>query len=275
VEEDPGTSVRRISAAEGIGVPLPWIILHGQSLYPYRIQRVQALTPPDHRARVVYCYCLLAKCVVNPRFVAKILFTDEAGFTRDAIVNFHNTHVWVDDNLHTTVASRHQHRFSINVCVGIVGDQLLGPFVLPNKLTDEVYHRCLVNDLPVLLEHVPLHQRQHMWFMHDGVPPHFLRIVRQHLSQTFGEQRIGREGPVNWSARSPDLNPLDFWLWGHLRILVYSSPINDLEVLQQRLQNACQEIRVKPIIFDRVRTSVRQRAERYVEMHGNHIENLL
>jgi hypothetical protein len=49
---------------------------------------VQALTPPDHRARVVYGHWLLAKCIVNPRCVANILFTDEAGFTRDGIVNF-------------------------------------------------------------------------------------------------------------------------------------------------------------------------------------------
>jgi hypothetical protein len=54
--------------------------------------------------------------------------------------------------------------------------------------------------------------RQRMWFMHGGAPPHFLRIVRQHLNQTFGEQWIGRGGSVNWPARSPDLNPLDFWV---------------------------------------------------------------
>jgi hypothetical protein len=76
VEEDPRTSVRRIAAAEGIGVPLVWIILQEQSLYPYHIQRVQALTPPDHRASVVYFHWLLTKCVVNPWFVANILFTD-------------------------------------------------------------------------------------------------------------------------------------------------------------------------------------------------------
>jgi hypothetical protein len=55
-----------------------------------------------------------------------------------------------------------------------------------------------VNDLPVLLEHVPLHhQQQHMWFMHDGAPTHFLRIVRHHLNQTIGEQWIGRGGQAN------------------------------------------------------------------------------
>jgi hypothetical protein len=85
-----------------------------------------------------------------------------------------------------------------------------------------------VNDLPAVLEYVPLHQRQQMWFMHDRVSPHSLYIVRQHLNQTFGEQWIGCGGAVNWPARSPDLNPLDFWLWGHLKTLVYSAPINDL-----------------------------------------------
>jgi hypothetical protein len=64
--------------------------------------------------------------------------------------------------------------------------------------------------------------------MRVGPPPHFLLIVKQHQNQTFGEQWIGCGGPVDWPARSPDLNPLDFWLWGHLKTLVYSAPINEL-----------------------------------------------
>jgi hypothetical protein len=61
-----------------------------------------------------------------------------------------------------------------NIWVGILGDQLLGPVFLPNRQKGALYHCFLVNDLPVRLEHVPLHQRQHMWFMHDGTPLHFL-----------------------------------------------------------------------------------------------------
>jgi hypothetical protein len=71
--------------------------------------------------------------------------------------------------------------------VGILDDEILEPVVLPNRLTGAVYHRFLVNDLPVLLKHVPLQQEQHMWFMHDGAPPHLLCSVRQHLNQTLGE----------------------------------------------------------------------------------------
>jgi hypothetical protein len=116
----------------------------------------------------------------------------------------------------------------VSFWVGILGDQLLGPVVVPNRLTGAVYHSFLVDDLPVHLEHVPLHQRQHMWFMLDGAPPHFLRIVRPHLNQALDERGIGRGGPVSWPALSPDLNPPDFWLWGHLKTLVYSALINYL-----------------------------------------------
>jgi hypothetical protein len=90
---------------------------------------VEVLTP-DHRARVVFRQWLLAKRVVNPQFVANVLFTGEMGFTGDCTVNFRGTHVWADDNPHTTMVSRHQHRFFLNICVGI-----LGPVVLPNRLT--------------------------------------------------------------------------------------------------------------------------------------------
>jgi hypothetical protein len=66
---------------------------------------------------------------------------------------------------------------------------------------------------------------------------------------------------------------MEIWLSEHLKTLVYSAPINDLEVLQQRVENACQEIRVKP--FERVSASMRRRAGICVKMHRNHTENLL
>jgi hypothetical protein len=37
----------------------------------------------------------------------------------------------------------------------------------------------------------------------------FLRIVRQHVNQTFGEQWTGRGGPVNWPSQCPELNTLE------------------------------------------------------------------
>jgi hypothetical protein len=52
---------------------------------------------------------LLSKCAVNTQFVANIVLTDESRFTGGGIVNFNNSHAWVDDNPHDTVTSRRPH----------------------------------------------------------------------------------------------------------------------------------------------------------------------
>jgi hypothetical protein len=111
VEGVPGNSVRNIAAAEVIDVFLVWIILHEKSLYPYHSQRVQALTPTDHHARVAFCQWIVEKYLVKTQFEANILFTHEAGFTMDGLKNFHNTHVWIDDNPHIKTSTTIFHQY--------------------------------------------------------------------------------------------------------------------------------------------------------------------
>ncbi|GFX97457.1 uncharacterized protein TNCV_2840171 [Trichonephila clavipes] len=58
-------------------------------------------------------------------------------------------------------------------------------------------------------------------FMKDGAPPHITRCVKDVLKHHFIEERvISRQIRHLWPPRSPDLNPCDFWLWGHLKQLV-------------------------------------------------------
>jgi hypothetical protein len=59
-----------------------------------------------------------------------------------------------------------------------------------------------------------------------------------------------------------------------IKTLLYSALIYDLEILQQQAENARQEIRVKPGIFQRKRNSFRRRAEICVKMYVNHREYL-
>ena len=80
---------------------------------------------------------------------------------------------------------------------------------------------------------------------------------------------------MTWPPRSPDLTPLDFFAWGYLKSLVYSTPINNVAHLQERIEHACEIIRVKPGIFEKVRNSFIRRCESCVEMEGGHVEHLL
>ena len=55
--------------------------------------------------------------------------------------------------------------------------------------------------------------------------------VREFLDEEFSERWIGRGGLLEWSPRSPDLNPLDFSIWGLLKDKVYSEEIRDVQHL--------------------------------------------
>jgi hypothetical protein len=67
---------------------------------------------------------------------------------------------------------------------------------------------------------------------------HFSRRAREILDQQYPDRWIGRGGPRNWPARSPDLNPLDFFLWGHVKNVVYRHPVDTEEQLRGRIHEA-------------------------------------
>jgi hypothetical protein len=53
-----------------------------------------------------------------------------------------------------------------------------------------------------------------------SLPAHFSRAVRHVPNSTYHDRRIGRGGPTAWPPRStPNLNPLDFYLWKHIKPL--------------------------------------------------------
>ena len=67
---------------------------------------------------------------------------------------------------------------------------------------------------------------------------------------------MGHLGPVPWPARSPDLNPLDLFLWGHLKTLVYATTEDHVDDLLPLIGDGCNTIRTTPGLLERVRQSM-------------------
>ncbi|GBN53669.1 hypothetical protein AVEN_102338-1 [Araneus ventricosus] len=65
-----------------------------------------------------------------------------------------------------------------------------------------------------------------------GAPGYKTSSRKQYLEEEFGEQVIGYGGFQDWSPRSPDLTPMDFFLWGYLKQQVYATPSPALQDLQ-------------------------------------------
>ena len=136
---------------------------------------------------------VVQQCRERPNFLNCILFTDETGYTRSAVFNSHNTHIYFDENSHPRQEVRFQRRFSINVCGGIINDRLVGP----KRLNAAQYREFLNNVLEEQLDvEVPLGERVRMWYLHDGAPPHFAKPVTEWLNNHFLNHWVGRNGPV-------------------------------------------------------------------------------
>jgi hypothetical protein len=56
---------------------------------------------------------------------------------------------------------------------------------------------------------------------------------------------------------------------------VYKTPVNTLEDLRERIVASCETIRNTPGIFERVRNSMRKRAEACLLSEGSHFQQFL
>jgi hypothetical protein len=111
--------------------------------------------------------------------------------------------------------------------------------------------------------------------MHDGAQPHFSRIARQYMNDHFPGKWFGRNGPVAWAPRSADHNPIDFYLWGHVKNEVYCTPNSNVDELWDRIVATFDAIRKLPGLLERVRESTMERLNGCVAANVQHFEHLV
>jgi hypothetical protein len=95
---------------------------------------------------------------MNP-FLHNILWTDEACFTREVVLNARSIHLWARDNRHAIRERGYQVRFVVSVWAGIVRDIVVGRHLLPDRLTGQRCRDFLETVMLGLLEDVLLAMR--------------------------------------------------------------------------------------------------------------------
>lgn len=123
------------------------------------------------------------------------------------------SHQWSEENLHTTVETRFQERFFVNVWCGLKDNQMIGPVVLLRSPIGLCYLYFHENELQTLLEEIPLATRMRMYFQHGRRPAHSSRQVTHQLNITFPRSRTV-DMSTFLDTKAPDLT---FWIFadGH------------------------------------------------------------
>lgn len=255
-----------------------WRLLRDERMHPFHYQRVQDIALTDYHGRVTFCEWMQANLHQN------ILWTDEALFTRVGLFNVHNEHWWdirsesAAENPHKTKKDSFQIRFSLNVWAGILGNTVLGPYFIEGRLTGESYLEILQEQvMNQMMEDVPLALLSGLYFQHDGAPPHYSRVVREYLNDVFGERWIGRGGPIPWPPRSPDLTPLDFYLWGDVKRLVYEreDEYENVDLLRAAIEDAFDHIKNNQTVLTRLQNNLQRRVALCMVQGGGYFEHLL
>jgi hypothetical protein len=84
------------------------------------------------------------------------------------VYNVHSCQLWARDNQYGIHERGKQIVLSVSVWIEVVEDIVVGPYLLPDRLTVQRYRGFLGIVLLGLLEDVPLTARQRLRFQHEG-----------------------------------------------------------------------------------------------------------
>ncbi len=265
----PEKSIRRASLQLDLNKTTIHRILKAAKLKAYKPQILHALYDEDIDRRMEFAELTLEKINSESDFLSLLIFSDEATFHVDGKVNKQNWRFWSDENPHFYVEKSLQSPKVVVWCAVWAGG-LIGPYFFDGTLTGDSYLEMLQNFFWPLICDLP--EINDLIFQQDGAPPHYAINVREFLDESFPQRWIGRRGPVEWPTRSPDLTPLDFWLWGYLKSKVYEHRIEDVDDLKIKIREACANISQ-----DMCKNSLgefKNRMEKVIEIGGGHIEQL-
>ncbi|GFY26850.1 transposable element Tc3 transposase [Trichonephila clavipes] len=117
------------------------------------------------------------------------------------------------------------------------------------------------------------HDVQELWFQQDGATCHTARATIDLLKDTFGDRLISSFGPVNWPPRSCDLTPLDYFLWGYVKSLIYVDTPQTLDHLEDNIRHVIADIR--PQMLEKVIENWTSKLDYIRASRGSHMPEII
>lgn len=271
--ENPHVSINRVAQEHEICHGSVHNILKVNKYHPYKVHLTQELSEDDFDRRVEFCDIMMDMIVGDNRILNNVVFSDEATFELSGNLNRHNCRYWSSENPHWRSDGHTQFKKKVNVWAGILNGRAVGPFFIENNLNANVYEVMLREQIVPSIREIAGDNMDEIYFQHDGAPPHYGVNVRQYLNEIFPDRWIGRRGPIEWPPRSPDLTPLDFFLWGYIKNKVYVTQPQNLNDLRQRITD---EMRLIPReMYQNAVLSVYNRLAHCQAVAGQQFEHLL
>ncbi|GFX86247.1 putative transposable element [Trichonephila clavipes] len=184
-------------------------------------------------------------------------------------------HFWSEANPQVYVETP-LHPEKLTVWCALWAGGIIGPYFFKNDegrnvtVNGDRYRAMITN---FLIPELNNHDVQELWFQQDGATCLTDRATIDLLKDTFGDRLISRFGPVNWPPRSCDLTPLDYFLWGYVKSLVYADKPQTLDHLEDNIRRVIADIR--PQMLEKVIENMTSRLDYIRASRGSHMPEII
>ncbi|GFU57275.1 uncharacterized protein TNCV_3634651 [Trichonephila clavipes] len=178
-----------------------------------------------------------------------------------------NPQVYVETPLHPE---------KLTVWCALWAGGIIGPYFFKNDGSHNVTvngdrYRAMITNF--FIPELNNHDVQELCFQQDGATCHTARAIIDLLKDTFGDRLISRFGPVNWPPKSCDLTPLDYFLWGYAKSLVYADKPQTLDHLEDNIRRVIADIR--PQMLEKVIENWTSRLDYIRASHGSPMPEII
>ncbi|GFU31232.1 hypothetical protein TNCV_1742251 [Trichonephila clavipes] len=236
-----------------------------------------AIHQNDHQARRRFVEWAQNEIAVVPDFHKRIVFSDEAHFWLNGYVNKQNCRIWSEANPQVYVETP-LHPEKLTVWCALWAGGIIGPYFFKNDeghnvtVNGDRYRAMITNFfIPELNNHdVENHDVRSCGSNKTAITWSVAKSPRvaeqcdvniqsinptrrrnmshsschnQFIERHVWYRLISRFGPVNWPPRSCDLTPLDYFLWGYVKSLVYADKPQTLDHLEDNIRRVIADIR--------------------------------
>ena len=118
----------------------------------------------------------------------------------------------------------------------------IGPFFFENEQGEAVTvngdrYRAMLNEF--LFTKIKEKDIGNIWFQQDGATCHSVEATLDVLRPVFEDRIISRRADVVWQARSCNLSPLDYYLWGAVKDKCYVDKLETIDALKRNIRHWC------------------------------------
>jgi len=220
------------------------ILRYDLNLKPYTLSIMQHLKN-DIERRLHFTHWVKT----NPAFVDLLWFSDESYFFLNSAINKKICRHWGPEKPEYHL-EKSLHSENVTVWAALSKDWIIWPFFFEDQdghaetINSERYP-CILNKKFVPALRTRGFSVNHIWFQQDGATPHTSSAVLDWIKETFKDRVDSLKTQYAWPPHSPDLSPLDFYLWGFLKDRAYKPSPTTLKELDANIRRETEASKMK------------------------------